>query len=86
MRWWGLVLFVASIPLVGELFGHPYFARIGETLAHHAFHAATVVVAGGLFWMLAADGIRRNGVPPRLRGLERRYRSVRARARRGLAG
>lgn len=76
-RWWGLVLGAASIPLAGELFGHPYFSRIGDSLAHHAFHLVTVVIAGGLFWVLAAEDIRRNGVPPRLLAMQRGYRWLR---------
>lgn len=77
MRWWGLALVAASIPLIGEVFGHGFMSEVGSALAHHAFHAATVIAAGGVFWFLAAQDIRRNGVPPRLQGVERLYRSLR---------
>ena len=77
MRWWGLALLAASIPLIGEILGHGYMAAIGNALAHHAFHAASVIAGGGIFWFLMMQDIRRNGGPPRLEWLARRYRSVR---------
>ncbi|HUR85204.1 MAG TPA: hypothetical protein VMY78_07655 [Solirubrobacteraceae bacterium] len=74
MRWRGLVVLAAIDPAIGEALGHPYFAHLGDALAHHAFHAATVVAAGVVFWLLVAEDIRRNGVPPRLRRLQGRFR------------
>ena len=82
MRWRGLVVLAAAIPLAGEALGHPYFARIGDALAHHAFHAATVVLAAALFWLLVAGDIKRNGVPPRLRAVQLRWRALRGALRR----
>jgi ribose/xylose/arabinose/galactoside ABC-type transport system permease subunit len=77
MRMWWLLLAVAAIPAVGEIFGHPYFSSLGNGLEHHAFHAATVVLAAGVFWSMMAHDIKRNGVPPRLQRFERMYRSLR---------
>lgn len=78
VRWWGLILLAAAIPLAGEAFGHGYFSRIGDSLSHHALHAVTVIIASALFWLLIANDITRHGVPPRLRGLHRAYRSLRS--------
>ncbi|MGH2900142.1 MAG: hypothetical protein ACRDMZ_15820, partial [Solirubrobacteraceae bacterium] len=80
MRRWRLVVLVSAIPLAGELLGHPLFASIGDAFAHHAFHAATVMAAAVLFWRLVAEDIRRHGVPPRLRAVQRGCRSLRAAA------
>lgn len=77
MRSWWLLLLAASVPLTGDVLGHGYFAAIGNAFAHHAFHGATVIVAGGVFWFVVAQDVKRNGVPPRLHGLERRYRALR---------
>ncbi len=80
MRWWLLLLFAASVPVIGEVLGHGYFSKIGNVFAHHGFHLATVIVAGGIFWFVVAGDIKRNGVPPRLQALARLYHSLRGRA------
>jgi hypothetical protein len=64
--------------LAGEAVGHGYFAKLGDSLSHHAFHAATVIVASALFSLLIASDIKHHGVPPRLRGLHRAYRLLRS--------
>ena len=76
MRWWLLLLLAVSVPLIGEVAGHGHFSTIGNALAHHAFHLATVVVAAAAFWALVVRDIRRNGVPPALQPFERLYRSL----------
>ena len=78
VRWWGLILLAAAIPLAGEAVGHGYFSRLGDSVSHHAFHAATVIVASAMFWLLIASDIKHHGVPPRLRGIHRAYRSLRS--------
>jgi len=77
MRWWGLILLAASIPLIGEILGHGYMSAVGNALTHHAFHAATVIAGAGIFWFLVVQDIRRNGVPPRLAWVERAFKSLR---------